>query len=90
MISASTSAATAANNNNNNIHNPAYPLLSYQVVDCSSFSSGYRPENVLEDRPADQASRWSSATNDQHQYITLKLDSPALLSSLQAKLSRRH
>ena len=72
MISASTSAV-------NNTHNPPYPSLSYRIVDCSSFSSGYRPENVLEDRPTDQASRWSSATNDQHQYITLKLDSPALL-----------
>lgn len=56
-----------------------YPVLPYRVAECSSYSAGYRPELVCEDRPTDQASRWSSATNDQHQFITLRLEQPALL-----------
>lgn len=56
-----------------------FEKLAYRVVDCSSFSPNYRPEAILEDNPTEQASRWSSAANDQHQYITLRLDQPALI-----------
>lgn len=58
-----------------------YHKLPYRIVDYSSYSAGYRPELVLEDKPTDQASRWSSASNDQHQFLTLRLDQPSLLGT---------
>lgn len=75
MISTEGSSATAQS------HRPHHGLekLVYRVIDSSSFSPNYRPEAILEDNPTEQASRWSSAANDQHQYIILKLDRPALI-----------
>ena len=31
--------------------------LKYTIHSCSSFSSSYQPENILNDRPGDQSSR---------------------------------
>ncbi|PJF17507.1 hypothetical protein PSACC_02688, partial [Paramicrosporidium saccamoebae] len=56
-------------------------ILRYQVAECSSYSAGYRPDLIMEDRPAEQASRWSSASNDTQQYLTLRLEQPALICS---------
>lgn len=67
-----------SNNNSTSNTNPTHSLLSYRIADYSSYSAAYRPELVLEDHPTDQASRWSSASNDQHQYLTLELTSPAI------------
>ncbi|CAO1639021.1 unnamed protein product [Sympodiomycopsis kandeliae] len=36
--------------------------LTYSISAASSFSSGYRPELILEDRPHDLSSRWSGAS----------------------------
>ena len=32
--------------------------LKYTIHSCSSFSSSYLPQNILEDKPSDQASRF--------------------------------
>ena len=53
--------------------------LAYRVVEYSSYSAGYRPEMIMEDKPTEQASRWSSAANDQYQFLILKLARPALI-----------
>lgn len=34
------------------------------------------------DNPNDQGSRWSSLTNDQNQFLLLKLDRPALVRTI--------
>jgi len=56
--------------------------LKYTIHSCSSFSSSYLPQNILEDKPSDQASRWSSDTNTPPQYITLKLERPAIINNI--------
>lgn len=56
--------------------------LKYTVSSCSSHSASYVPENILEDKPSDQASRWSSDTNNPPQYLVLRLERPAVVTSL--------
>ncbi|XP_037092841.1 muskelin-like isoform X2 [Pollicipes pollicipes] len=56
--------------------------LSYDIHDYSSFSGGYVPKNIAEDKPSDQASRWSSENNNPPQYIILKLKQPAILRTI--------
>jgi len=36
----------------------------------------------MEDRPSDQTSRWSSDTNSPPQYLVLRLERPAIVTSL--------
>ena len=48
--------------------------LEYDIHAWSSHSASYHPKNILVNKPTDQSSRWSSGTNDQMQFITLKLD----------------
>lgn len=64
------------------IDNPQFDKLSYSIQDFSSHSASYHPRNIMECRPWDQSSRWSSGTNNQMQYITLKLDNPAIVRIL--------
>ncbi|KAG2171936.1 hypothetical protein INT43_001412 [Umbelopsis isabellina] len=61
------------------IDNPQFDKLTYTIQDFSSHSASYHPRNIMECRPWDQSSRWSSGTNNQMQYITLKLDNPAIV-----------
>jgi Muskelin N-terminus len=56
--------------------------LPYSIWDFSSHSASYHPRNIMENNPMDQSSRWSSGTNNQMQYITLKLDRPAIVRIL--------
>lgn len=58
----------------------SFGRLEYDISSCSSFSASYLPENIKTDRPQEQASRWSSGSNNQTQFITLKLDRLALVS----------
>ena len=53
--------------------------LSYKIHNFSSFSASYQPDNILDDKPSDQSSRWSSDTNNPPQYITLQLDTPTII-----------
>lgn len=53
-------------------------VLDYDVHSCSSYSASYLPENIKTNNPQDQSSRWSSGSNNQMQYIMIKLKSMAI------------
>jgi hypothetical protein len=53
-------------------------VLDYDVHSCSSYSASYLPENIKTNNPHDQSSRWSSGSNNQMQYIMIKLKSMAV------------
>ena len=61
-------------------------LLEYEIIDCSSYSSAYHPNNIKschhDGIVIDQGSRWSSNSNNQQQYMILKLKQHAKLSSI--------
>ncbi|CAG8466882.1 18677_t:CDS:10, partial [Racocetra persica] len=42
----------------------------------------YHPRNIMEDKPSEQSSRWSSKSNDQMQYVLIKLESMAIVHSI--------
>ncbi|KAJ1817150.1 hypothetical protein LPJ75_001798, partial [Coemansia sp. RSA 2598] len=56
-----------------------YDLLPYEIHSWSSHSANFLPNNILVDRPHDQASRWSTIVNNHRQFITLRLERPALV-----------
>ena len=58
----------------------ALVTLLYHIDDCSKHSGRYGPQNIIENRPTEQASRWSSAETGGKQYITLRLDSLSVVS----------
>jgi len=65
--------------------------LTYTIQACSSFSSMYVPQNILENKPGDESSRWSSDTNNPPQYITLKLEKPAIVTGINfGKFKKTH
>lgn len=67
------------------LHSPLpQPLvqLKYTVDRWSSYSPDYPPHNIMVDRPQDQSSRWSSGTNNQRQFITVKLEQPAVVGTI--------
>lgn len=65
--------------------------IKYKIHSCSSQSSSYLPENIIEDKPSDQYSRWSSDTNSPHQYIILFLERPAIVTHIKfGKFEKTH
>jgi hypothetical protein len=54
-------------------------IINYDVVAWSGYSADYHPRNIKENKPHDQASRWSSGSHDQLQYLTLKLERDAII-----------
>ncbi|CEP17136.1 hypothetical protein [Parasitella parasitica] len=56
--------------------------LSYVIHDYSSHSGTYHPQNIMVNKPTQQASRWSSGLHDHEQYITIKLDKPAVARTI--------
>ena len=56
--------------------------LSHKIHNFASLSASYQPYNILDDKPSDQSSRWSSDTNNPPQYITLQLDAPTIITSV--------
>ncbi|CEP10390.1 hypothetical protein [Parasitella parasitica] len=69
---------------------PHVPLL-YHIYDHSSFSGPYHPRNICVNDPTEQSSRWSSNSHDQSQYITIKLEQPAVACEiLFGKFHRSH
>ncbi|BFZ08913.1 hypothetical protein BsWGS_11952 [Bradybaena similaris] len=56
--------------------------LPYIVYKWSSYSYSYLPENIYFDLPSDQLSRWSSDSNNPPQFLTLKLEKPAIVKSI--------
>ncbi|KAJ1734328.1 hypothetical protein LPJ61_001130, partial [Coemansia biformis] len=59
-----------------------YDNLPYEIHAWSNHSANFLPHNILVDRPHDQASRWSTNANNHRQFITLRLERPALVRSI--------
>ena len=38
--------------------------------------------NIIEDRPGDQSSRWSTEANTPPQYVILKLEKPSIVTKI--------
>lgn len=65
--------------------------LSFEIVKYSSYSSSYKPENIFDDNPSDQTSRWSSDSNHPPQFLTLKLLRPSILKFIKfGKFEKTH
>lgn len=56
--------------------------LTYTVYSCSSHLQNYIPSNIIESRPFDPSSRWTSISVDPPQFITLKLLCPVILRQI--------
>ena len=56
--------------------------LTYDIEAYSSFMSTYAPRHILDDRPSDPGSRWSSATTNSPQFLLLVLPSLAIIRIL--------
>jgi hypothetical protein len=62
---------------------PPSILLKYTIASSSPHSGKYAPENIIEDKPMDQASRWSGAFQaSTNQWIILELESLSVLSNI--------
>jgi hypothetical protein len=55
-----------------------HSLVPYSIYDYSSHSGSYFPQNIAVNNPSEQASRWSSGSHDQSQFITIKLEQPVV------------
>ncbi|XP_055628729.1 muskelin isoform X2 [Toxorhynchites rutilus septentrionalis] len=65
--------------------------LEYDIYKYSSYSSSYLPENIREDNPSNQTSRWSSNTNSPPQFLTLRLERPAIVTKIKfGKYEKTH
>ncbi|XP_055319183.1 muskelin isoform X1 [Sitodiplosis mosellana] len=65
--------------------------LTYEIYKYSSYSTSYLPENIREDCPSNQVSRWSSNTNTPPQFLTLKLQRPAIVKKIKfGKYEKTH
>ncbi|KAJ3087453.1 Muskelin 1, intracellular mediator containing kelch motif [Quaeritorhiza haematococci] len=62
-------------------HLPA-EKIGYDIHASSSHSASYHARNIMVNKPTDQSSRWSSGSNNQTQYITIKLDKMAIVRIL--------
>ncbi|KZT71745.1 hypothetical protein DAEQUDRAFT_776737 [Daedalea quercina L-15889] len=62
---------------------PTVPLR-YHIAGCSEHSGKYAPENILEDNPLDQTSRWSGAylSPNVKQWMLLRLQEVVVLKSI--------
>jgi hypothetical protein len=60
------------------IANAPHSLVPYSIYDYSSHSGSYFPQNIAVNNPSEQASRWSSGSHDQSQFITIKLEQPVV------------
>ena len=61
---------------------PSAPVV-YSIASSTPHSGRYSPDNIIEDKPLDQSSRWSGAfQGNANQWIVLKLNSLAILSAL--------
>ncbi|XP_014670808.1 PREDICTED: muskelin-like [Priapulus caudatus] len=56
--------------------------LEFAVTKWSTYSASYVPENIMEDKPYDHASRWSSDSNTPPQFLLLKLVRPAIVETI--------
>ncbi|KAF8971232.1 Muskelin N-terminus-domain-containing protein [Flammula alnicola] len=70
---------------------PSVPL-TYTIASSTPHSGKYGPENIIVDKPQDQASRWSGAfQGNANQWIMLRLESLAVLKMITfGKFSKPH
>ncbi|KAL6298386.1 Muskelin N-terminus-domain-containing protein [Sparassis latifolia] len=63
---------------------PPTITLPFSIAGCSEHSGRYVAENILVDKPSDQASRWSGAHQSPNvkQWILLRLDGLSILKSI--------
>ncbi|RHZ78628.1 hypothetical protein Glove_158g98 [Diversispora epigaea] len=65
-----------------------YPIvkLLYEIHSYSSYTASFYPNNILEDKPSEQSSRWSIKINNQsyqsQQFILIKLETMAIVHSI--------
>ncbi|ORZ15828.1 Muskelin N-terminus-domain-containing protein [Absidia repens] len=65
--------------------------LPYVVDGYSSHSGTYFPHHIIENKPTEQGSRWSSGTHDQDQFITLRFATPVVARTITfGKFHRAH
>lgn len=57
-------------------------VLDYAIHSYSSTSPTFTPSNVLVDDPTNANSRWTTTSNDAHQYIILKLKNDSIVTSV--------
>ncbi|KAJ2999772.1 Muskelin 1, intracellular mediator containing kelch motif [Globomyces sp. JEL0801] len=57
-------------------------MLEYSIHGFSSHSASYHPSHITTSKPTDQSSRWSSGSNNQMQFITIKLASVAIAQTI--------
>ena len=76
------SAASSAQKGFNLSLKPPAAKLKYEVDSWSSHSASYHPRNVMVNKPQDQSSRWSSGSNNQMQFITLRLEKMAIVQTI--------
>lgn len=70
------------------VENAPHEPLPYHIYDHSSFSGPYHPRNICVNDPTEQSSRWSSNSHDQSQYVTIKLEKPAVACKIWTYHSR--
>ncbi|XP_063226200.1 muskelin isoform X2 [Bacillus rossius redtenbacheri] len=56
--------------------------LEYTIHKYSSYSPTYAPDNIQEDKPIDQSSRWSSDSSTPPQFLTLKLHKHSIVETI--------
>eukprot|EP01135_Chromosphaera_perkinsii_P004865 Nk52_evm11s301 gene=Nk52_evmTU11s301 len=56
--------------------------LQYGIDSWSSHSAQYHPRNIIINKPQEQSSRWSSGSNNQMQYVTVKLDKLSVVHTI--------
>lgn len=85
----SNSNNTTTTSSTNGIHTMNTPTpttppkkIKYDVASWSSHSASYHPRNITVNKPSDQSSRWSSGSNNQSQYLMLKLDKMSVVRIL--------
>ncbi|OZJ05515.1 hypothetical protein BZG36_01880 [Bifiguratus adelaidae] len=64
------------------ISKPPEGKIAYTIHSYSSHSADYHPRNIMVDQPNDQSSRWSSGTNNQMQFVMLKLEKVSVVHSI--------
>lgn len=56
--------------------------IQYKVHSTSTASPSFDPAVILQDDPTNASSRWTSSTNDQKQYMLLKLNEDCIVTRL--------
>ncbi|XP_039250977.2 muskelin-like [Styela clava] len=66
-------------------------FLNYKIFNWSSYSTNYLPENIQQNEPTKQSSRWSSSSNSPPQFLLLKLPRPAIVQTIMfGKFEKNH